>query len=196
MVIGKLNNLKRRGGLKYLIAIFIPAAILFLSGFVQPKQVATREYQIKAVFLFNFFQFITWPEETFENADAPMIIGILGKDPFGPYLEEAVQNEKIDGHPLALKRFPRLTDVDTCHILFISADLSERIPVIAKTLKGKNILTVSDAHNFAKNGGMIRLFTENNKIKLRINLEMLRAEKFVVSSKLLRLAEIIDTNKK
>jgi hypothetical protein len=61
--------------------------------------------------------------------------------------------------------------------------------LVTKSLKGKNILTVSDANYFEKNGGMVRLFTENNKIKIRINLESIKAEKFTVSSKLLRLAE-------
>lgn len=49
------------------------------------------EYQVKAVFLFNFAQFVTWPSQP---ADAPLVIGILGDDPFGSYLDETVRGEK------------------------------------------------------------------------------------------------------
>jgi len=195
MVMYKIKN-QRRKGLTWYIKTVICITVFISFGFVQPYQAATPEYQVKAVFLFNFSQFVEWPEQTFDNPKSPLIIGILGKDPFGSFLEEAIQNEEINGHPLSLKRFQKLDQVDTCHILFINPDISSKMDLVTKSLKGKNILTVSDANNFIKNGGMVRFFTENNKIKLRINLETIKAEKFTVSSKLLRLAEIVDVDKK
>jgi hypothetical protein len=167
---------------------FIP--IIFLFGFFQPPQKKATEYQVKAVFLFNFAQFVEWPEQAFSKPESPLIIGILGKDPFGPYLDETVENEKINGHPFEIKRFQNPAQIDTCHILFINEQFAPNLDVVLKSLNGRGILTVSDVNSFIKQGGMVRLATENNKIKLRINLDVIKEEKFIVSSKLLRMAEI------
>src|SRR5688572_32452425 len=82
----------------------------------QPSQ----EYQIKAVFLFNFTQFIEWPASSLPDETTPLVIGILGKDPFGSYLDETVRNEKIKNHPLIVKRFKAVDEITTCHILYIN----------------------------------------------------------------------------
>src|SRR4051812_20693584 len=81
-----------------------------------------REYQIKSVFLFNFTQFVTWPENAFPSAQTPFVIGILGNDPFGNYLKEAVSGEKVNGHPLIIEHYTSPDQVKNCHILFITAD--------------------------------------------------------------------------
>src|SRR6185369_13663661 len=78
----------------------------------------TREYQVKAVFLFNFAQFVEWPPSTFKETNA-IVIGVLGEDPFGPYLDEAVQGEEVNGHPIIVQRYRHIEDVKACHILFI-----------------------------------------------------------------------------
>jgi hypothetical protein len=193
MLMRKIRNHAGPPQLKvYGKGLFVVLSVALLFGFVQPIQKKATEYQIKAVFLFNFAQFVDWPEHTFSGPESPLIIGILGSDPFGSYLDETVENEKINGHPLMIKRYKNLNEIDSCHILFISAQPPPQIDIVTKTLTGRNILTVSDAGNFVKQGGMVRLFTEDNKIKLRINLEVIKAEKFVVSSKLLRMAEIAD----
>jgi len=159
---------------------------LALSGQPSPS----REYQLKAVFLFNFTQFVEWPSQSFSSEEAPMVIGILGKDPFGSYLEETIAGEKINGHPLVIRRFETIDDIGACQILFINpADKSKTRSVIEE-LKGRNILTVSDAPEFLQQGGMIRFFTKRDKINLQVNLEATKSAELVISSKLLRLVEI------
>lgn len=158
---------------------------------LQPK--ISHEYQVKAVFLFNFSQFVEWPQESLPTPATPLVIGVLGKDPFGSFLDQTIDGEQVNGHPLTIKRFTKIQDVTTCHILFISDSERNRLADILKTTKGKSILTVSDVNNFAKQGGMIRFLTEDRKTRLRINLEAVKESNLTVSSKLLRLAEIIPT---
>lgn len=164
-----------------LFGLILPAAL---------AQNAPREYQVKAVFLFNFTQFVEWPPEAFPTADAPLVIGILGDDPFGPLLEEAIRNEKAGDHPLQLQRFQSPEQAD-CHILFISRSETGRLLPVLETLNRKAILTVSDAENSARRGVMIRFINENNRIRLRINLEAAKRAGLTISSKLLRSAEIV-----
>jgi hypothetical protein len=176
--------------LLYLIFCFI-----LLSGSTIPqKQTETStEYQIKAVFLFNFTQFVEWPANAFPEKQSPLVIGVLGQDPFGTYLDETVKGEKVNGHPLVVRRFNNTDEASLCHILFIHSDKTEHLDQVLKTLKGRSILTVGDATDFARNGGMVRFFKENNKIRIRINLEATKAADLTISSKLLRLAEIVDS---
>ena len=152
---------------------------------------APPEYQVKAVFLFHFAQFVTWPAGAFADSAAPLVIGILGDDPFGPYLDETVKGESVAGHPLAVRRLAGLEEAAGCHILFVTRGEMGRLPEILDTLAGRSVLTVSDAEGFAKRGGMIRFLTDRNRIRLRINLEAARAADLTLSSKLLRPAEIV-----
>jgi hypothetical protein len=155
-----------------------------------------REYQIKAVFLFNFSQFVEWPISSFPSPQSALVIGILGEDNFGSYLDEIVNEEQVNGHPLTIQRYHHINDIKTCHILFINRTEAKNMEQTIANLKGRNILTVSDAPDFIKKGGMIRFFTVNNKIQLQINSEASKSADLVISSKLLRLAEIVIPNKK
>ncbi len=151
------------------------------------------EYQVKAVFLFNFAQFVDWPPEALGGPEAPLVIGILGEDPFGPALDDTVRNETVKSRKLVVQRFQRVEDIGSCHILFISRSESRHIEQIVTALSGRSILTVSDLTGSALQGVMIRFLTEKNKIRLRVNLDATKAAHLVLSSKLLRPAEIVST---
>ena len=149
------------------------------------------EYQVKAVFLFNFTRFVDWPATSFENANSPFVIGILGNDPFGNYIDEAVNGESTGQHPIIIKRYKTIKDIDNCHILFISSSEIEQIKPMLVELKERKILTVSDATNFASLGGIIGFFMENNKIRMQINTDAAKAASLSISSKLLSVAKIL-----
>ena len=182
-----------KGGLKTLSAAWFVISALLLSGTLQAA--APTEYQLKAVFLFNFAQFVDWPQESFPEAQMPLVIGVLGEDPFGTYLDEIVSGETVNNRRLEIQRYRRVDEMKTCHILFISQSESKRLEQIVADVKGRSILTVSDAVGFARYGGMIRFVTEKNKLRLRINLEAATAANLTISSKLLRPAEIVTPGK-
>jgi hypothetical protein len=156
-------------------------------------QTATREYNIKAAFLFNFTRFINWPAAAFEGATAPFIIGILGDDPFGPTIDATVKGENYQGHPMVVERYKSVKDMKPCHILFVPNQDSLDLQEILKSPTLKNTLTVGERPNFVPTGGIIRLKNENNKVKLQINPAAAKAAELSISSQLLRLAEITTT---
>ena len=149
------------------------------------------EYQVKALFLFNFTRFVEWPASAFPEPQSPLIIGVLGEDPFGTDLDEVVRGEKIDGRPLLVRRFRHVEEVGDCHILFVSTSEANRLSQILVALKGRSILTVSDDADFARRGGMIHFVNNKNRIQLRINLAAAEAAGLTLSSNLLRPAEIV-----
>ena len=149
------------------------------------------EAQVKAVFLFNFAQFVDWPPEAVPDSQAPLVIGILGDDPFGDFLDATVRGEHRGARPFAVRRFQRVEDITRCDILFIGRPLADRPEEILARLKNRPILTVSDLDGFAKRGGMIRLLTDKGRIRLEVNLEAAQAAHLTISSKLLRVAEVV-----
>lgn len=165
--------------------------VLLLAMEARNGRAQSREYQLKAVFIFNFAQFVQWAPSAFADANAPFRIGILGDDPFGNYLDDTIRGEKIGGHPLIVQRYHRPEEIQNCQLLFISSSETRRTKQILAGLKGQSILTVGDAPGFSKNGGVIRFVTEQNKIHLRVNLAAATNASLTVSSKLLRLAEIV-----
>lgn len=149
------------------------------------------EYQVKAVFLFNFAQFVDWPPETIVDSQ-PLVIGVLGDDPFGDLLDATVRGEHRGARPFVVRRFQRVEDIKTCDVLFISRPEADRPEGVLAGLKNRPILTVSDAEGFAEHGGMIGFVTDRNRIRLKVNLGVAQAAHLTISSKLLRVAEIIN----
>ncbi len=154
------------------------------------------ETQVKAIFLFNFTQFVEWPAHAFSTTDTPFVIGILGKNPFGTYLDEIVSGEKKNGRPMVVHRFSNAEEVKDCHILFVNLAKTDVPEAILEPLKGKSLLIVSDSENLIHHGGMIRFMNVNRKIRFQINPNAAKAADLTISSKLLNLAEIVTVEKK
>lgn len=153
------------------------------------------EFQVKAVFLFNFAQFVEWPAGAFENAQSPLVIGVLGSDPFGRFLDDVVNGERVNGHVLAIRRYRKIEDVEHCHVLFVSGSEGPHVAKIAQALQGRAILTVCDWEGLARHGAIIRFLNEDDRVRLQINLAAAKAAGLTISSKLLRSAEIVGAQK-
>jgi hypothetical protein len=151
------------------------------------------EYQVKAVFLFNFSQFVSWPPEAFSQPDAPLVIAVLGRDRFGADLDAAVSGERAGNRPLIVRRYHNVSEITDCQILFIDRSEAAKLQEIAAALRGRRILTVSDADDAAIRGIVVQFVTDNNRIRLRINVSAARADGLTISSKLLRPAQIVDS---
>jgi len=147
--------------------------------------------EVQAVFLFNFAQFVDWPAEAFPDPQAPLVIGILGKDPFGSFLDETVRGETVRGRTFKIVRYRRVEEIKDCHILFISRSETKRLDGILAALRDRPILTVSNGDDFDRPGGIIRFILGENRIRLSIDLEAAQAPRLIISSKLLRSAEIV-----
>ncbi len=193
-----MNNLARNSAQFSLSAslkkAFAGMLLFLLSGlYLFGQQLPTsKEYQVKAVFLFNFTQFVEWPPTAFTSPSDPFVIGILGDNPFGAYLEETIAGEKVMGHPLVVHHYNSTREITSCHILFISSCDTKKMKGMLSGIVNRSILTVSDMDNFAGFGGMIGFINFDNKIKLQIKPTAAKGAGLNISSKLLRLAEIID----
>jgi hypothetical protein len=168
--------------LRRFAALAIAAA--FFAGALH-AQVVAAEYQVKAAFLGNFPKFVEWPSLQ-PGGRSPLVIGIVGDDPFGPMLSSVISGATSDEHPLVLTRLRWNDRLDGCHILFVSASEIQHLPQILS--EAPNALTVGDFNSFARRGGMIEMRMVGNRVRFDINLGAARRAGIRISSKLLGLA--------
>lgn len=177
--------------LKNILRKYLAIALLLCSTILCAQKQSAREYQIKAAYIYNFTNFVTWPSDAFYSDRSPFIIGVFRDDPIYSYLKEIITGESVNGHALIIKQYEDFQDIKTCHILVFNELETDKLSSFdISTLKKGNTLTVSDAPNFTQKGGIVKFFNKNNKIHLQINNEAAKAAGLVISSKLLNLAEI------
>ena len=164
---------------------------LLASAPALPALPAPGEYQVKAVFLFNFARFVEWPPVTFVSANAPFSLCVYGDDPFGADLDAVVRGESAGGRQIVVRRLHELRDVAQCQIVFIAGSADRELEPLLATLDRRATLTVSDLEGAARRGAMIHMMTVNGRIRLRINIDAVRAAHLTVSSNLLRAAEVV-----
>jgi hypothetical protein len=168
--------------------ILCTTGISYPVGATEPS---SSEYLLKAAFIYNIAKFVEWPPGAFETEKAPLILYVLGKDPFG-YTLNTIEGKIVQGRTLTVKRVDRIEELRTCHILFISSSEMNKLPQVLQSLKDVKVLTVGDMPLFAQNGGMISLLTFDNKIHMEINMVAAEKAKMQISSKLLKLARIVN----
>lgn len=154
-----------------------------------------KEYEVKAAFLLNFAQYVEWPPEVFLTPTAPIVIGILGNDSFGRTLDQTIRGETVKGRPIAIHRSKQIENLKHCHLLFISKSEKGRLNQIFGSLAGKHCLTVGETDRFVHNGGIINFRFQKADIRFEINLEAARRSGLTISSKLLRLAIVIGSER-
>lgn len=165
---------------------------VFLIGVSTPKAAEAPEYEVKAGFLFNFTKFVTWPPEAFRDPNSPMVIGILGQDPFGPGFAEALAGETAQGRPIRVRKLTRIEEVfPGCQVLFVSRSERRNLSDILQVLAAIPILTVGEDDDFAALGGIIQFYLEQSRVRFAINVAASRRAGLKISSQLLRLARVI-----
>jgi hypothetical protein len=151
-----------------------------------------NEYEVKAAFLYNFAKFVDWPVGASEPG-APLVIGVLGRDPFQGAIDRAIEGKMINGRRLTIRRFPSIEAYQYCHILFVSSSERDRLPRIIAAIGNSSVLTVSDLDRFAHLGGIINFVTIENRIRFEINQGAAERARLKISSKLLSLARVVGT---
>jgi hypothetical protein len=172
------------------IRLWVLALVLLLLAPLRPAGAedspAPEEYQVKAAFLCNFARFVHWPESALPDS-LPLSIGVLGDDPFGPALEEAVAGQVVDAHPFRILRSRRLAELSGCHILFLSPVGAPRPEEILAELAASPVLTIDDGGGAAVHGAVITFVIDENKVRFRINAEAANRAGLKLSARLLAL---------
>jgi hypothetical protein len=184
--------LKKRDSVRGVVGFLLLALVATLAwpAGLRAESALQREYEIKAAYLYNFINYIEWPENALPSTGGTITIGIVGENPFEGALQ-SLAGKQVKGRTLAVKQITDPKDLDGCQIVFISSSEKERVTELLERLKDSRILTVSEIDGFAQRGGIINFISERNKVRFEINPDAARRLGLTISSELLKLAKVV-----
>lgn len=179
-------------------SIFRHGLLLLLAGMIRtpaysaPEPAAPSDYDVKADYLYNFAQFVEWPQAKGENPDADFFcIGVLGEDPFGAGLETRLEGKIIRGKPLQVIHFKTAQEAMNCQVLYISISEQKNLPEIMEKLHAKPVLTVGELSTFTTQGGMIAFVPSEERVQFYVNVNAATESQLKISSDLLKVAKSV-----
>ncbi len=165
------------------IAVFCAAA-----SSAWADESVSKEYQLKAAFLYHFTKYVEWPDQAFANADSPIVIGVLRGNPFGGELEKAVGGRAANGRKIVVVQVPSPNAARQTHILFVGAAQDSKLSEVKGALNGTAVLTVGESEAFARQGGMVTFTLQNDSLRFAINKDSAQKAGLKISSQLQKLA--------
>jgi hypothetical protein len=160
----------------------------------------SAEYLIKAGFIYNFANLVQWPSSSFAQPDSPIVIVILGEDHFGTTLDRALDGKKVNARSFVIKRAKTISELQRtlgpqkdCQILYVSSSEMPHLNDAIQMLRGVPVLTIGETPGFARNGGIINLILEDNKVRFEVNVAAAKEADLNISSRLLALARIVQS---
>lgn len=168
--------------------LWLLLAPVFLQAETRPE---ISEQELKAAALYQVLHFTRWPPSRFASDDSPIVVGVFGENPFANLLEELVRGETVSGHPVKITRCFTVEAALACHAVFVSGVEDRTIDRLLNHLRGRGVLTIGDHELFAERGGVICLAVRGNRIRILVNLDAARNGNIGLSSKLLRLSDIV-----
>ena len=182
------------GGRRCMAALMAIALFCAMPGATTggAESAAGRKYAVIAAFLYNFFLYVEWPEDS-PLAQGPLRIGVLGNNPFGAALD-ALEKRQVEGRAIEVTLFDSVQQITPTHILFLPLDATGEFAEVRKALRDHPVLTVGEAEPFTRMGGVVRFFETGDaqRIGVEINQTAAAALNLRIRAKLLRLATLVD----
>jgi hypothetical protein len=155
------------------------------------QEAISHEYRIKAAFLCNFTRFIDWPSGSFPDAASPIVIGVIGADPFGGELANVLRGRRVHGRPLVARTIGADEDARSVHLLFVGVSAPEGRARLLQTLQRYPVTTVGESPEFAKEGGIITFVIKGDKVRFEINAAAAERAGIRISAHLEKLATVV-----
>ncbi len=147
------------------------------------------EYDLKALYLYNFTQFVTWPDREKGDSSRPILIGIMGDDPFGGRLENLATSGGGERPAIEVKRLSSPAEARQCDILFIGKSAKRSLGPVLAAVAQAPVLTVGDDDSYALRGCIVGFYLERGTVRFSINERAAEDSGLTLSSKLLRVAK-------
>jgi hypothetical protein len=175
------------------VGVVLATHAAFLFGLLAvPVARAQSEDQIMAAFLFNFARYVEWPKDAFDRSDMPVNICMLSTKEFGDIVSKTVSGKTVADREVVVRWTAGLPDTAGCHILFIGREFERSHSDAVAVLDGMSVFTVADQEGFARAGGTANFFRADNRIRFEINPLAAKKAGLKISSRLLRLAKVVN----
>lgn len=151
-----------------------------------------KEYQVKALFLYNFANFVEWPSDAFSDQSSPLKMCLYGAVPFGEFLD-IVNGVQVRDRTLEVIRTTDYSKIQSgCHILFVGIEHHDQLEQFFKDLNHLFVLSIGNIQDFARKGGVVNILRTSDQQQFEINLTKAIENGLLISSDLLSLARIIN----
>ncbi len=196
IVNGNINESLRRNVMFRKIGMPLIIFLLVFPLLSQPEskeKVKMAEYPLKVKIISRFFSFVKWPADSGNTGDSSLfVLGVVGKTPILEYERTFHKEVNLPEKKITIKKISELDQIKECHALIIAPTESNRLKEILSITGDKPILSIGDTEGFAEEGVLINLFREGKKVKFEINYGAVQKSGLVFSSKLYKLARIIN----
>jgi hypothetical protein len=145
------------------------------------------EYSVKAAYLYKFGAFVDWPPNAFGSASSPIVVCVVGDDPFGAVLDQTVGGQRIGQRAVEVRRMERIDRNPGCHILYIGGSRRQSVAEVLRNVQGAPVLTVTDGRRSGPQG-IIDFTVSNNHVRFSVDPDAAARCGLTVSSKLLSVA--------
>jgi len=171
-------------------SVVLAAALMAVKTAICWADGPSREYLVKAAFLYNFTQFVSWPSDAFAATDSPFVVAVVGDDPFSGALEKAMSGKSVANHPIQVQHFSSADQLGDCQMLFVPASEDSNLSEIIGAEAKRPVLTVGETDAFSPAGGCMRFYLEDGKVRFEIGPDAVDEARLKVSAKLMNLARI------
>jgi hypothetical protein len=161
---------------------------LVLGGSRTASTMSMTDAQVRAGFLYNFATFVEWPPSA--DSTEPFFVYVLGNDEFASALT-SINGRPANGRRLEVRSVDEADDLARAALLYIGLRDDRSAAAALARVTRASVLTVGESPRFAQIGGIIRLYTEESKLRFEINVERSQEVNLRISSKLLNLAKIV-----
>lgn len=148
------------------------------------------EYEVKLGFIYNFINFVTWPETTFKSNSDPLVMCIVSDQPSSEVLFK-LDGKRVKQRKIKVIAYQEETCLQNSQTLFFATQDKAFIQQILDLTKGQKILTIGEVDGFTRMGGVINFFKEHNRLRFRVNIDAVKRNALKMSSQLLGSAQIV-----
>lgn len=170
------------------LALIVTATLAALPASRAHAQEASAD-AVKAAFVFNFAKLVAWPAGRFEKEDSPLHVCLLPDDPMKSALSSALEGKLVGDRPVVVESAAS-DELKQCHVVFLGSTLERQYAEAMARARGAGVLIIDEGRAFAWPNGMIRLFTEDGRIRFELNVAAVEQAGLKVDPRMIRLARI------
>jgi hypothetical protein len=144
---------------------------------------------IRSAMIFNICKFVDWPDEVVHGDS--LVLGLLGED-LSVRDFSSILGKTVGDLPLTVRQVADPDELGDCQLVFIGEEEAGRQGSTLEAARAKSILTISQAEDFCRVGGVIQLVERRGKLRFFINPRAADESRLNLSSQLLKVAKIVE----
>lgn len=194
-IISRATRTKRNGWLEgAFAAMLLAVAAVTPARGAEPDAGPATNLQLQIAYIYQFTNFIRWPDSAFEGGVTPLRICLAVSPATAPYYQPLAQRSS-GARRIDLITTSNPARQERCHMLVVEKKHLSSVDATLESWARDPVLTISDDEQFAARGGMIAFVTVGKRVRINVNLPAIKAARLEISAKLLEVANRVYNEK-